>query len=276
MTRGPRSDNQSDTRYNIRVLDRAIRLLSLLSDGKSRTSNEIAESIGLSPSTTFRLLATLVHYNYVKRDEQTNQYRLGLACLELARAYQDSNDLRKVAMPVLEALRDDVKETVHLAVLDQMEIVYLEKLFGLHAIGLMSSRVGGRAPAYCTGVGKVLLAYQKPDQVRAYYERQGLHQFTETTICDVEALMQHLQEVRRRGYAFDVGEHEHEVRCIAAPIFDVTGQAVAALSISGPSMRLDPLEKNLETIQKAKQAALSISRQLGYFQPITNELIQEV
>lgn len=276
MTRGQNSDNQNDTRYNIRVLDRAISLLSLLSDGKQRTPNEISESIGLSPSTTFRLLATLAHYNYVKRDEQTNQYRLGLACLELARAYQDSNDLRKVALPVLEALRDDVKETVHLAVLDQMEVIYLEKLSGLHAIGLMSSRVGGRSPAYCTGVGKVLLAYQKPDQVKGYYNQLGLHPFTETTISDVEALMRHLQEVRDRGYAFDLGEHEPDVRCIATPIFDVSGQPIAALSISGPALRLEPLEQNLEIIQKAKQTSQSISRQLGYSQPIANEYLKEV
>ena len=276
MTRGSTSENQNDARYNIRVLDRAVRLLSLLSDGKARTANEISESIGLSQSTTFRLLATLAYFNYVKRDDQINQYSLGLACLELARAYQNSNDLRKVAMPELETLRDDVKETVHLAVLDQMEVVYLEKLSGLHAIGLMSSRVGGRSPAFCTGVGKVLIAYQKPDQVRSFYQQHGLNPFTGTTITDLDALMDHLEQVRQRGYAFDVGEHEHEVRCIAAPIFDLHGQVVAALSISGPSIRLDPIEKNMETISKAKQAALNISRQLGYSQPVRNEFIQEV
>ena len=257
-------ENTNDTRYNIRVLDRAIRILSLLADGKPHTPVEVSEGIDLSPSTTFRLLTTLSYHNYIKRDERTNQYRLGLACLELAHAYTDSNDLRKVALPELEALRDDVKETVHLAVLDNMEIVYLEKLTGLHAIGMMSSRVGGRAPAHCTGVGKALLAYQKPDLIRSHYKKQGLTRFTDTTITEPEVLMQELEGIHQRGYAFDKGEHEYEVRCIAAPIFDLSGDVVAALSISGPSARMDPLEDNDILIQKTKKTALDISRQLGY------------
>ena len=257
-------ENMSDTRYNIRVLDRAIRILSLLADGKPHTPVEVSEGINLSPSTTFRLLTTLSYHNYIKRDERTNQYRLGFACLELAHAYADSNDLRKVALPELEALRDGVKETVHLAILDNMEIVYLEKLTGLHAIGMMSSRVGGRSPAHCTGVGKVLLAFQKPDLVRSYYKKQGLNRYTDTTIIDLDVLIQELEDIRRRGYAFDKGEHEYEVRCIAAPIFDLSEEVVAALSISGPSARMDPLEDNDILIQKTKQTALDISRQLGY------------
>ena len=255
---------KGETRYNIRVLDRAIRLLSLLSDGVLRTPVEISEGIGLSPSTTFRILATLSYYNFIKRDEKTGEYGLGLACLELARAYQDTNDLRRVALPELEELRDEVKETVHLCILDKMEIVYLEKIGGLHAIGIMTSRIGARAPAYCTGVGKILLAYLDPEQVRAYFVRQGLPAFTGTTITDLDDLMCELENINRLGYAFDRGEHEHEVRCIAAPIFDINGLAVAALSVSGPSARMDPLEDKAELIEKAKETAMRISRQLGY------------
>lgn len=254
----------NETRYNIRVLDRAFRILSLLSDGKPRTPNEVSEEIGLSPSTTFRLLSTLAYYRYVRRVENTNQYQLGLACLELASAYQASNDLRQTALPELEALRDEVKETVHLCVLDDMEVVYIEKLPGLHAIGIMSSRVGGRAPAYCTGVGKVLLAYQPPEVVHEFISKKSLIPYTERTVTNVEELLQELQLIRQRGYSFDRGEHEHEVRCIAAPIFDISGKPVAALSISGPEARLEPLEKNEDMIQKALRAAENISRLLGY------------
>jgi DNA-binding IclR family transcriptional regulator len=258
------AEKANEARYNIRVLDRAIRILELLSDGKPRTHLEVSEGIGLSPSTTFRLLATLCYYNYTKRDEHSNQYSLGLACLELARAYQGSNDLRRVAIPELEALRDDIKETVHLCVLDQMEIVYLEKLSGLHAIGIMSSRIGGRSPAHCTGVGKVLLAYTKPEVVRGYFQEHGLARFTDTTITNLEALENELSAIRENGYGFDHGEHEHEVRCVATPIFDISGEAVAALSISGPRDRMEPLHENIELIEKAKQTARQISRQLGY------------
>jgi len=245
--------------------------LSLLSDGKPRSVQEISQEINLSPSTTFRLLSTLAYYNYVKRIEHTNQYQLGLACLELASAYQASNSLRRAALSELEALRDEIKETVHLCVLDNMEVVYIEKLPGLHAIGIMSSRVGGRAPSYCTGVGKVLLAYQPTEVVREYFSRHNLIPYTNQTVTDIEQLMQELEIIRQRGYAFDRGEHEQEVRCIAAPIFDISAKPVAALSISGPEARMEPLEKNTYMIQKALQTSLSISRQLG-FQPEKSRL----
>jgi DNA-binding IclR family transcriptional regulator len=267
MIRPVKTGNQDEARYNIRVLERAVSILSLLADGTPRTPAEISEAIDLSPSTTFRMLSTLAYYRYVKRDEATNQYKLGLACLELAHAYVDSNDLRSVALPELEELRNETKETVHLAVLQDMEIVYLEKLPGLHAIGLMSSRVGGRSPAFCTGVGKVLLAYQDLQGVREYYQEHGMPRYTDLTTTELPRLMAELEAIRAGGLAFDRGEHEDEVRCVAAPIFDISGHAVAALSISGPEARMDPVEENRLMIDLARRSAQTISRQLGYSPP---------
>jgi len=266
MIRPVKSGSQDEARYNIRVLDRAISILTLLADGTARTPAEISEAIELSPSTTFRMLSTLAYHHYVLREEATNQYRLGLACLELAHAYLTGNDLRRISLPELEVLRNETKENVHLAVLEGMEIIYLEKLPGLHAIGLMSSRVGGRSPAYCTGVGKVLLAYQKLDGVQAYYQVNGLPRYTEHTITNLTDLVSELEAIRRAGYGFDHGEHEDEVRCVAAPVFDITGQVVAALSISGPEARMDPLEENYDLISLILRSAMNISRQLGYNQ----------
>jgi IclR family KDG regulon transcriptional repressor len=274
MSRPVKSTHQDNARYNIRALDRAISILSLLSDGVPRTPVEISERLGLSPSTIFRMVSTLAYYRYVRRDKKTNQYQLGLACLELARAYLTSDDVRRIALPELEALRDETKETIHLAVLDKMEIVYLEKLPGLHAIGMMSSRVGGRAPAFCTGVGKILLAHQVQDKVREHYRTHGLFPFTNSTIIDLDLLMKELNDIRQQGFAFDRGEHESEVRCVASPIFDLNRQVEAAISISGPSIRMDPLEENHVMIERAKQTALNISRQLGYVP--SNESPREV
>ena len=92
----------------------------------------------------------------------------------------------------------------------------------------------GALPAYCTGVGKALLAFVKPDTVGLYFKDSGLSRYTDTTITSLEQLRTELANVRQKGYAFDRGEHEHEVRCVAAPIFDISGEAVAALSVSGP------------------------------------------
>jgi DNA-binding IclR family transcriptional regulator len=264
MNKSPTPKKKSDSRYNIRVLDRAFRIFSLLSDGKPRPLVELSEAISLSPSTTFRILSTLAYHKYIERDEVSNQYHLGLACLQLAYAFLSSSDLRKVSLPILEALRDETKETIHLAVLDQMEVVYLDKLPGLHAIGIMSSQVGGRAPSYCTGLGEILLAYQPAELARAYYKDHKFSGFTQRTITDVDHLIRHLEECRKLGYALDEGEHEEEVYCVATPIFDLNNQAVAALSISGPRDRMIPLQADLEFIAKAKQAAQNISKKLGF------------
>ncbi len=255
-----------DDRYNIRVLDRAVSILQTLSDGKPRTLVELGEAVELNNSTTFRLLAALASHNYVERDEATGKYTLGLACLELARSYQMNNQIQRAALPEMEALRDETGETIHLAILDRMEVVYLEKLHGFHAIGLMSSHVGARLLAYCTGLGKLLMAYLDEERVRAHYDKAGFIRFTSTTITDMDTLLQELRAIRARGYAFDWGEHEADVRCVAAPIFDAHGKTIAAISIAGPANRMEPLESDYQRIEQILHAAGEISARLGFRQ----------
>jgi DNA-binding IclR family transcriptional regulator len=257
-----------EDRYNIRVLDRAFAVISVLQDGKARSLTELSEEIDLNSSTIFRLLATLNYYNYVERNEETGKYKLGLACLELARAYSQTNDVRRAALENLERLRDETNETIHLGVLNEMEVVYLEKLHGNSAIGMMSSRVGSRLPAYCTGLGKALLAYQNPVDVKVYYSDPGkLIKYTNTTLHTLDDLMNHLVLVKKHGYAFDHSEREHEVSCVAAPIFAMDGSVVAAISVSGPSTRMEPLEEKSDLIEHTLEAASAISAKLGYRPP---------
>lgn len=254
----------NSNQYTIKVVDKAMRVLGVLSDGKPRTLTEISQDIDINKSTTFRLLSTLTDLNYLQLDSLTGKYRLGLACLELARSYQTGSELLRVAQPELLKLRDGTKETVHLAVLDGMEIVYLEKMESLHAIGLMSSRVGRRAPSYCTGVGKALLAQVDPGIIMEKMEWEKLIAFNERTIVEPDKLLAHLAEIKKRGYALDEGEHENEVRCVAAPIFDQTGEVVAAISVSGPRSRMNPVDQNKELINLTMQVAEDISIKLGY------------
>lgn len=252
------------SRYNIRAVEKTIRVLRLLSDGKPRTLTEISQEVEINTSTTFRLVATLINHNFLEQDDRTGTYRLGFACLELAGSYRAGNELLRVARPALRKLRDATKETIHLAVLDGTEIVYIEKLEGLHAIGLMSSRVGRRAPAYCTGVGKTLLAHTDPEFVQENMAWEELVRFNERTIVEPDFLLEHLKMIRSRGYALDEGEHESEVRCVAAPIFDHSGEVFSAVSVSGPRTRLEPLAQQEELIQLTMQTAQEISAKLGY------------
>jgi DNA-binding IclR family transcriptional regulator len=235
-----------EDRYNIRVLDRAFAVISVLQDGKARSLTELSEEIDLNSSTTFRLLATLNYYNYVERNEESGKYKLGLACLELARAYSQTNDVRRAALESLERLRDDTNESIHLGVLNEMEVVYLEKLHGNHAVGLMSSRIGSRLPAHCTGLGKAMLAYKDPVDVKVYYSDPGkLKKYTNTTHS----------------------EREPDVSCVAAPVFAMDGSVVAAISVSGPNTRMEPLEEKLDLIERTLEAAHAISAKLGYLPP---------
>ncbi len=258
------ASNNHTNRYNVRVLDRAFCILSLLSDGKPRTGKEISDYLGLNTSTTFRLLKSLMSYRYVKQDETTNQYQLWLACLDLAKGFFEGHDLRQTVLPELENLRNEFKETVHLAIIDQMEVVYLEKLQGLHAIGLMGSRVGGRSPVYCTGVGKALLAYQDPKNVEDYFNHHEMKRFTASTITTFNDLALEMEQIRQKGFALDKGEHEVEVRCVAAPIFNLTGHVIASISVSGPASRMDPLEEKQKMIEVTMFTAMNISKKLGY------------
>ncbi len=251
-------------RYNIQAVDRAIKVLELLSQNEVMKLDALSRELGVSTSTTYRLLSTLQSHRYIEKDEPRGGYRLGLACLELARSFAGTSDIRRSALPDLDRLRDETRETVHLAVLDGMEVVYLDKRHGLHPIGLMSSRVGGRSPAHCTGLGKVLLAFEDPPDVDAHFRTRGLHRFTERTLTDVDDLLDHLEAVRERGYALDLGEHEPEVRCVAAPVFDGSGDVVAAISISGPASRLGELDDHRELIERTKRAAQAVSAKLGY------------
>ena len=260
---------QKSARYNIRVVDRAVSVLNALSDGKPRTLTQLSKELDINSSTTFRLLATLRSHNLVQSEDSTGNYRLGLACLELSRAYHTGNELRQAALLEMKVLRDETMETVHLGVLDDMEIVYLEKLEGLHAIGLMSSRVGRRAPAYCTGLGKALLAHSNPNFIQDNIEQINLQKYTDMTIISQVELLNHLEHIRRRGFALDMGEHEKEVRCVAAPIFNQYGKTVAAISVSGPSGRIDPVEHNQDLIDQTLRAAYNISKNLGYKKEIT-------
>jgi DNA-binding IclR family transcriptional regulator len=255
---------QKDERYNIRVLDRAFTILSLLSDGTPRLLTELSAEAGLNSSTTFRLLNALNYYRFVERDEATGKYQLGIGTLQLARVYLQESSLRDASLQELQKLRDDTLEAVHLAVLSDMEVVYLEKLEGLRAVGIMSSRVGASAPSYCTGLGKTMLAYSDPQAVRSHFGRAGLKIFTENTLRNIDELMDELERIRSRGYSFDRGEHEAEVRCVAAPVFDSHGAVIAAISVAGPISRMEPLEANHVLIDRVRQASAAISARLGY------------
>jgi IclR family KDG regulon transcriptional repressor len=253
--------SKPNDRYRIRAVERALDLLkTFLGNELELSATEISKRIKLDPSTTFRMLVTLEEHDFVRQDPATGKYRLGVICLELGSQFLKNNDVRKSAVDRMQQLRDQFGETVHLGILDGNEIVYLEKVTGLHAIGLMSSRVGGRAPAHATAIGKVLLAFQ-PDDLHIPHWK--LMRCTETTITDWREFEKEMARVRENGYALDNQEYESGVKCVATPIFSHKGIA-ASLSISGPVERMEEHIKKHGLIDELKKATAQLSTESGW------------
>lgn len=226
--------------------------------------NELARRSELPKPSLFRLVRTLEDTGLVERLPGSGHYRLGLHCLKLGQAYLEQADLRSEAAPILEKLRFEFDETVHLAVLDdELRVVYLEKLESPHAVGLMMSRVGRTVPAYCTAIGKVLLASLDGDPVADLEARGALRRYTPNTILEPEAIRHELQTVRKQGFALDFEEHELGVRCVGCSVKGPQERVVAAVSIAGPTHRLPKKLLKGRVAEETMAAAREISRRLG-------------
>lgn len=257
--------NQSPQRdYSIQALQRGMKVLDALLDARAPLSlKQICACTGLPKSTAFRIIVNLLQGQYLVETEKG--YWLGLKMLRFGALVEEKLDLIQQARPFLTQLRDQVNETIHLAVLDDdLRVVYVEKLSTQHPIGLMMSRIGITAPMHCTGLGKAMAAFLAEDEIHHWIRTHGLKPITETTITDEDAFLQELREIRSRGYAMDNGEFEASVRCVAAPIRDRTGRVIAAVSISGPDTRMPvPLIGSSMAMQVVQTAQL-ISQALGY------------
>lgn len=237
-------------------LERALDLLDKLVDGPKRLG-PLAEELQIHKSTVLRLLQTLERYGFVRRQGDVPEFMLGFRLVELSQALLEELDIRPFAELPLKRLGEKTGETVHLAVLDGDEVVYLDKVESVHPVR-MYSKVGARAPAYCTGVGKILLAYT--DEAR--WPAMKMHRFTENTITTRAGMALAAQEIREQGWGRDEREHEDTIRCIAAPVFGPGADVVAAVSVSVPTSRLsrEALDEYVPALLEATDA---ISAALG-------------
>lgn len=233
----------------------------LATTGGARELGVISKALGMHKSTTYRFLSTLAHLGYITQEPGTGRYALGSRVVWLASTFLDSLDLRTLARPMLEYLVDETSETVHLAFMDNFEVVYIDKVDG-HQPVKMASRVGNRSPLHSTGLGKALLANNDESQWPVYVNKKGLSSYTPNTIHDPEEFYAHLRQVKQRGYAIDNSENEDGIRCVAVPISDHTGKTIGALSISGWSLTMTP-DRDEPLALLAKETARRISERLG-------------
>jgi sugar lactone lactonase YvrE/DNA-binding IclR family transcriptional regulator len=191
----------------------------------------------LPKGTLARMLNTLVLFRLVRHEESDNTYRLGHRLFELAHRVWESFDLRGAAAPVLDRLAEETRETAALCSIDNDEVLYIDQRSRGGAFGFRIE-IGRRAPLHCTAGGKALLAFAQPHEQRAILDRIRLDRFTDRTLTEEGALVADLALARARGYAISLEEHVSGVSSVAAPIFDHTGRAVAAIGVFGPSARL--------------------------------------
>jgi DNA-binding IclR family transcriptional regulator len=250
--------------YIIQAVSHALDLLEQFHDDVDELGvTELSKRLKLHKNNVFRLLATLESRGYIEQNKATENYRLGLKALELGQTFIKQMGLLRQAKPILEQIVEDCNETSYVAIYKENHTVYLDVVETNLTVRVVS-RVGSRLPAYCTAAGKVHMAFMTDEELEDLLAETKFIQHTPSTISSAEALKTELAKVREQGYAFDDEELDPGVRCIAAPIRDYTRRIVGAISISGPSMRLNNERVDAELVPLVIKAGSDLSTRLGY------------
>ncbi len=259
--RGRPRKTEGEPSGSVQSLDRALGLLKVVARHDAVSLSGIAEETDLAASTVHRILTTLEAHEFVRQDSETGLWTVGVGAYSVGQAFVRTRRVEALSRPAMWALMRATGETVNLGVLEEAEAIFLGQVESPAPIRAFF-RPGRRGPAYASGIGKALLAEAGEARVRALYGAAPLPAFTEATLADADALVAELAETRRRGWAIDNEEHTLGMRCIAAPIFDEKSRAIAAVSISGPTIRVT--DEAIETIaEHTVAAAKEITKAIG-------------
>lgn len=262
----------------IKAVIKTMKILECLSSERSLGITELTgrvsaqlELIPMDKSTVYRFLVSLMDLGFVYQDPQTERYGLTLKLFEIGMSVLERLELWREAEPVVKEIARVTGETVHLATLDEDDLVYLGKVESMRTLRVsMMSRVGRSAPAYCTGIGKILLAYLPRKQLDYILKKEKPIRYTDKTIVRRADLDRELSLIREKGYAIDNEEHEAGVRCVAAPVRNNDSVVCGAVSVSVPTVRLP--DKEIPRYRDIiVQAAEEISRRMGYRTPQSTE-----
>ena len=204
--------------------------------GRPVRFSEILAGSGFPKPTLYRLVQTLTNQQMLSYDPDRQTYTPGIRLVRLAHAAWEQSTLAPVARPFVDALSTQVGETVHLAQLDNAQVLYIDKRNAGNPVQ-MYSQAGKVGPAYCTGVGKVMLAFSAPQVMDRVIAQQSFHVFTDNTLHDADALRAELADIRDHGYGFDREEHEPGIICVAMPILSQAGRVLGALSVTSTTSR---------------------------------------
>jgi DNA-binding IclR family transcriptional regulator len=259
----PTSAKPMASDYGVKSFQKIITILECFSTvDRSLSVSELAERSRLPHSTAHRLVVSLRQIGLLDQDGNRSEYRLGLKLFEFGNTVLVNMDIHNEARPCVEMLGHEAGEGVHLCVFDGWRMSFVDRAVGGRSGSNNSTIVMEVSPCHCTGVGKAALAFQ-PEATIERIIKLGLPAFTRNTITDPEALRNELAAIRERGYALDLGEVEATVRCVAAPIRNVSGKVIAAISVSGNAKRLSD-ERLRELAPLVIKHAGLISTRLGY------------
>jgi IclR family KDG regulon transcriptional repressor len=246
------------------AVGRALDILELLLDTPEISAPEITERLGLPRTTVHELVTTLTDRAYLTPvPGQPTRYRLGLRLFLLGSSFAERLDLAREAQEVAHEIAAACDETVHVALLEGTDVVYIAKVDSTHPVRMVSA-FGRRLPAHCTGVGKMLLSALTSEALDARYPRdRELAAMTPRSITSPSRLRTHLAEVRKNGVAYDDCESNDAVHCVAAPVYQRAGTMVAAMSISVPNIRWDD-KRSAEWTELVRAGARSLSKRLGH------------
>jgi IclR family transcriptional regulator, KDG regulon repressor len=236
-------------------------LETLAQSEKPRGVTELSQEMGLTKSNVHRTLATLVSRGYVRKDPVLGRYEMTIRLWEVASKILNRLSLKPAASPFMQHLAAHTHETVHLSILDGLDVVYIDKIDSPEPVRAYSV-IGGRSPAYCVATGKAMLAFQSPEFL-AEIPFAGLPRFTERTVTQKDVFLREMERIRQNGYSVNRGEWRATVRGIAAPIFGVEGQVVGAVGLSGPGDRFNE-NKLRQYAPRILEAGEGISRAFGY------------
>lgn len=246
---------------SVQVLDRSVMLLQLVAASDGAVLTDLADQSGMAPSTAHRLLTALAGHGLVAHDGETGAWTIGVKAFEIGNAFLRFRKLGTIARPFLHDLMAATGETANVGIVEDGEIIFLAQAES-HAPMRAFFRPGRRGPIHASGIGKAVLSTWTPEQVGALSASRPFTRFTERTRDELDGLTSDLADIRARGYSIDDEEHTLGMRCIAAPIFNEYGEAIAGISVSGPSVRL-PDARLAEIGPVVRDAADALTRALG-------------
>lgn len=221
----------------VQSVDRALRIIEFLAENPTGAGiTEISKSLGLSKGTVHRLISTLKERDFAYQSSNTELYRLSYKILYLYNCISNNIDMFKVSRPIIRKFADKVDATVHLATLDEKRsnIVYIDRIEPMNSQKpfVMSSRVGKKAPCYCTAAGKILLSQYSDDEIRDILNGEEYKTYTDKTIKNIDEFLEEIHKVRKQGYALDENEYDHGIICISIPIYNSNGKIDFAMSVT--------------------------------------------